>query len=500
MQLVRPLQSLNHLIIMKILKTLAAGAALFGAAVSALAEPSTDATIVRITGSTAFRSATHAAIVGIYDSAPVAGYAGSNLSGSGRSFFYGQIGGQPVIITTSWSGSTGGIHVVSQSIPVGFLNDNLADSGQPALAVAVGGASVSGGTQISSSSTFGPNLKVADVAMGDSYQSATPFKTPVLADQLVGVIGFKWLVNRGANVVTTTASSSAGSPVLTVADSTGITAGMTVRSTSLPSTLLKVASVDSGTQVTLTSGTGVLSGTNVSTSFAAASPITNINPQIAQALWSNGSASLAQFTGNAADAAIKVYATGRDPDSGTRLTTFAETGIGVDATVTQYKPVVSGSRITALAPYPAQTVNGILFTEGNGGESSGGTLANYFPLTTESVSVNGRPAAPCYLITYVGTGDAPAAVNAGAQELTYNGVAFSDAAVKEGRYTFWCYQHVLYPQTWNSAAGGSLEARKKAVADAMAERIRTVTAPFKLNEMNCSRTADGGVVFHNQAD
>jgi hypothetical protein len=464
------------------MKGMMAGAAMLGAAMLANAEPSNEATILRITGSTAFRSATHNAIVSMFDSAPKAGYAGSSLSGSGRSFFYGTVGGQQVIITTSWSGSTGGIRVVAGAIPVGFLADTLADStSTPVLATA--GANATGGTQISSSSSFGSNLQVADVAMGDTYQSATPFKTPVLTSTRVGVIGFKWLVNRGLSsgmVSKSDVSTTLGSAQVTMGDTTGIVVGMHVKGTGLPAnTYLKVVSVDSATQVTLSANATATSTSPVSVTFARPAPITNINTQLAQALWSNGTASLAQFTGNAADSGTLVYATGRDPDSGTRLTTFAETGIGVDSTVTQYKPTVSGGVITALAPYPQQVVNGITFTEGNGGESSGGTLVGYFG----NVSNLG------YLISYVSTGDAPTAINAGAQELTYNGVPFSDAAVKDGSYTFWCYQHVMYQQTMATA--------KKNLANTMADRITTTYAPIKLTEMNCSRTADGGVVFHN---
>ncbi|MBV6497992.1 MAG: hypothetical protein CJBNEKGG_00206 [Prosthecobacter sp.] len=463
------------------MKGMMAGVAVLGAAVLANAEPSTEATILRITGSTAFRSATHSAIVSMFDSAPKAGYAGSSLSGSGRSFFYGTVGGQQVIITTSWSGSTGGIQVVAGAIPVGFLADTLADStSTPVLATA--GANATGGTQISSSSSFGSNLQVADVAMGDSYQAATPFKAPVLSSTRVGVIGFKWLVNRGLSsgmVSKGDVSTTLGSAQVTMADTTGIVVGMHVKGTGLPTnTHLKVVSVDSGTQVTL-SANATATGGPVTATFATPAPITNINTQLAQALWSNGTASLAQFTGNAADSGTLVYATGRDPDSGTRLITFAESGIGVDSTVTQYKPTVSGGVITALAPYPQQVVNGITFTEGNGGESSGGTLVGYFG----NVSNLG------YLISYVSTGDAPTAINAGAQELTYNGVPFSLDAIKNGSYTFWCYQHVMYQQTLATA--------KKNLANTMADKITTTYAPIKLSEMNCSRTADGGVVFHN---
>lgn len=464
------------------MKGMMAGAAMLGAAMLANAEPSNEATILRITGSTAFRSATHNAIVSMFDSAPKAGYAGSSLSGSGRSFFYGTVGGQQVIITTSWSGSTGGIQVVAGAIPVGFLADTLADStSTPVLATA--GANATGGTQISTSSTFGPNVQVADVAMGDSYQAATPFKTPVLTSTRVGVIGFKWLVNRGLSsgmVSKSDVNTTLGSAQVTMGDTTGIVVGMHVKGTGLPAnTYLKVVSVDSATQVTLSANATATSTSPVSVTFARPAPITNINTQLAQALWSNGTASLAQFTGNAADSGTLVYATGRDPDSGTRLITFAETGIGVDSTVTQYKPTVSGGVITALAPYPQQVVNGITFTEGNGGESSGGTLVGYFG----NVSNLG------YLISYVSTGDAPTAINAGAQELTYNGVPFSLDAIKNGSYTFWCYQHVMYQQTLATA--------KKNLANTMADRITTTYAPIKLTEMNCSRTADGGVVFHN---
>jgi hypothetical protein len=161
------------------------------------------------------------------------------------------------------------------------------------------------------------------------------------------------------------------------------------------------------------------------------------------------------------------------------LTAFAEAGIGANATVTQYRPTVASGVITALNPYPQQVVNGITFTEGNGGESSGGTLSGYF----------GNVSTPGLIVSYVGSGDAPGAVNNGAVQLTYNGVPYSLDGIKEGRYTFWCYQHVMYQPT--------ISAAKKTVADLMADKIRTVTAPIKLSEMKCSRATDGAVVFHD---
>jgi hypothetical protein len=297
------------------------------------------------------------------------------------------------------------------------------------------------------------------------------------------VIGFSWLVNRGfnsdlvskSNVTTTNASA-----VISMADVTGILVGMHVKGTNIPASYVKVNSVDAvNNTVTLSANATAGSTAEATLTFAKAAPFTNINAQQAQALWSAGTASLALFTGLTADANKLVYATGRDPDSGTRLTAFAESGIGVESTVTQYQPTVSSGVITALNPYAQQTVNGITFTQGNGGEASGSTLRAFF----------GNVSTPGLIVSHVGSGDVSTAVNAGGVELTYNGVAYSVDAIKEGRYTFWCYQHLMYQPTLVTA--------KKSVADALATKIETVTAPIKLTDMKCSRTTDGAVVFHD---
>jgi len=445
------------------------------------AAPSDESVIIRITGSSAFRSATHNAIVQLYDSAPVAGYAGADLSGSTRSFFYGTIGGTKTIFTTFWSGSVGGVQVVSGAIPVNFLADTVADAGTLA---ATGAAAATGGTQLfSSSSAGGTNSQVADVAMSDVYQSSTPFKTPVLTSKRVGVIGFSWLVNRGFNsdlVTKTGVTTTTGSAVISMTDVTGILVGMHVKGTGVSATYVKVNSVDAVNNTVTLSANAIADSTAAATlTFAKPAPFTNINAQQAQALWGSGTASLALFTGVAADASKLVYATGRDPDSGTRLTAFAESGIGVESTVTQYQPTISSGVITALNPYAQQTVNGITFTQGNGGEASGSTLRGFF----------GNVSTPGLIVSHVGSGDVSTAVLAGGVELTYNGVPYSIDAIKEGRYTFWCYQHLMYQSTLVTA--------KKSVADALATKIETVTAPIKLTDMKCSRTTDGAVVFHD---
>ncbi len=462
------------------IKSMIAGAAALVAAVLH-AEPSNESVIVRLTGSSAFRSATHNAIVQLYDSPPVAGYTGGVLSSSSRSFFYGTIGGTKTIITTSWSGSVVGVKNVAGAIPVSFLPDTLADSGKTALAV-TGATSATGGTSFSSFTTFESNNQLPDIAMSDVFQTTTPFKTPVLTSLRVGVLGFAWLVNRSLKFPIVTKSSvttTNASPVISMADVTGILVGMSVKGTDVPQSDVKVLSVDTGANTVTLSHNATATSTSAVLTFSMAPPFTNINTQQAQALWSSGTASLAQFTGVAADANKLVYATGRNADSGTRLTAFAESGIGVDSTVTQYKPTVFNGEITDLSPYPEQTVNGITYTQSNGGEASGGTLVGYFG----NVSTLGL------IVSYVSSGEVLTAVNAGAVQLTYNGVAYSIDAIKEGHYTFWCYEHLMYPST--------LVAAKKSVADALATKIETVTAPIKLMDMRCSRTTDGSTVYHD---
>ena len=368
---------------------------LAGVATVSLSSAAHAQTELRLTGSTAFRSATHTAITKIFS---VEGYraahTGSALSSASQAIFRGTIGTEEVIIRTSWSGSVGGVQTVSQNLDVNFL---------PVSALPASGTSANAST--------GTETGKPDVAMTDNYQAATPFPSPVLVDKLVGVVPFKWVASKGA---------PAG--------------------------------------------------------------LSNINPQLAQAVFGNGSAALSLFTGLASDEGIKVFATGRDPDSGTRLTTFAEAGIGVNATVVQYQPTVSSGAVASQIPWPETVVNGITFKQGNGGYSSGGSLVT----TMQAITLFGLNG---YYVTYMGLSDANAAIGGGAKELTYNGVLYSLDNVKNGLYTFWCYEHLMYKNT--------LAGVKKTVADQLATQIETMDAPIKLNEMRVGRQADGGLVTQN---
>jgi hypothetical protein len=211
--------------------------------------------------------------------------------------------------------------------------------------------------------------------------------------------------------------------------------------------------------------------------------LNNITPQLAHALFGAGSVALSTFTGSSSDEGISVFATGRDPDSGTRLIAFAETS--TSQPVFQWQPTISGTAVTSHIPWPPITINGIDIQEGDGGYSSGGTLATTMTRTTLA-GIGG------YYVTYVGLTDANTAVTGGAKELTYNGVPYSLNGVLSGQYTFWGYEHLMYKST--------LPAAKKTWAQSLVTRLLGTPAlagSIRLADMRCGRPSDGGDVTQN---
>jgi len=153
----------------------------------------------------------------------------------------------------------------------------------------------------------------------------------------------------------------------------------------------------------------------------------------------------------------QLFAIGRDADSGTRLTAFAESGIGVNTTVVQYQATTSGTTIASHVYFPAATINGVDYDTGNTGYNSGGTVAGLMRYSS-SATIGG------YYVTYLGKSDATTALSTGstgvgnAVALKWNGVdywngtSFNDTAVTEGQYTFWGYEHVIYGTLSGDAA------------------------------------------------
>ena len=217
----------------------------------------------------------------------------------------------------------------------------------------------------------------------------------------------------------------------------------------------------------------------------------NMTSQVAQNIWSLGYGPLSMLTGNSADETVSLIADGRDPDSGTRITALAESGIGINNVIQQYAPVASGGAITSLGLYPATTINGVPVPEGESGESSGGTLAGLMGNTgpTAGISPSGYAG---FLVAYLSKGDADTIT--GGVRLLYNGAAYSTANIQEGKYTFWGYEQLFYRPGITGETGGTV---KKAFADALASKIYNVDASIAITSMKVARSYDGGVVTPN---
>ncbi|MDD5200588.1 MAG: hypothetical protein PHC88_12405 [Terrimicrobiaceae bacterium] len=158
-------------------------------------------TVIRFTGSTAFRTQTLTAIFkvlgGTGTTLPVGskyGYTGSSFVGSRAATFYGTFNAQPVIIKTSFSGSTGGIQVTAGSLSVKFIPPS-ADA-----------TLTQGGTSGIADPTTDPTLfenAIPDVTMMDTDQSTTPFLGTYLGSSYatltatrVGIIPFVWVKSK----------------------------------------------------------------------------------------------------------------------------------------------------------------------------------------------------------------------------------------------------------------------------------------------------------------
>jgi len=417
--------------------------------------------VVRFTGSTAYRSATHKAIAHVFDKNSTV--IGGVSSDSTNSVFNGKINGNDTTIICYWSGSEQAIlSLANQSntanklpfLNTAILTDNVNFSGAtPVITNAVTGTNL--GLIDPTAATPGFNtivvtnytgdLQYPDAGMSDTFQSSSRYKTAAgkydqlkgagtdTANGVIGVVMFKWIATPGT-------------------------------------------------------------------------PFSNITAQQIKKIYTNGGyTDVAQITGTATKAFSTeyVYGTGRDFMSGTRLTAFAETGIGATATVTQYFPYSDAGNTTMVTATGKTVVSfgSLDDTSASGGYASGGKLASALSNTAPTGN---------YMIGYAGTADTDTAtaIGAGAKELSYNGVMLtgtagsitSDASkVANGQYTFWGYEHLYYAKNLSDSgkltpinriavqlrAGNGNAANTAVAADSV--------APV-LSSMNCTRDTDGSPV------
>lgn len=375
---------------MKLVKTITMTAAVLGAAVTGNAQ-----TVIDITGSTAGRSAVQKAIQNVLSNETFVFNTGKTITNCDKSLFKGDIGGTPVIVRTSWSGSAAGVRDVAQNNSSVWFPNTAIDT------VALNNTAVN-----LSNGTVNTVQDVAEIAFSDVFQSSTIYQTPALVDDTAGIIPFKFF-------------ASADAPLPVVDGTPGLT---------------------------------------------------DITTLQARFLWGSGYIPLAMFTGLSADQTTYIYATGRDPESGTRITAMAEIGYGVFGAVQQYQPTIVSGAVTSVALWPAGT-----YIEGNGGYSSGSGVK---PALEANAFVNSNG-----LISYLGSSDWSSV----AKELTWNGNSYSAANVIEGKYTFWGYLHQF---RHSSLSGTSLT-----FYNSLLTAVRSDTSWLvKTSDMKVARSSDGGLV------
>jgi hypothetical protein len=167
------------------------------------------------------------------------------------------------------------------------------------------------------------------------------------------------------------------------------------------------------------------------------------------------------FTGNADDQDY-VFAVGRNRASGTHQNTMIDALHGTTTSVDQWVPNNctydgSGQLTDANATPVSLATSGGLTEVFNDGFDSGSGVAHSLQCDAAgSHLINSQgnqidTGADTILLGYLGVGDASGPLSAGAQVLTVNGVAESDATVINGTYSYWGHEH-LYGVVSPSAA------------------------------------------------
>ena len=233
----------------------------------------------------------------------------------------------------------------------------------------------------------------------------------------------------------------------------------------------------------------------------------NITAQAAKKLRGSGSMKKRALTGVTTDTK-PIYSVGRDIGSGTRVIELAETGYGVFTNLKHYKLTAgTGGALGTLIKmqlWPTGTkyaTTGNDPTIGNGGYTSGGTLAGLMAdksdgsvdvLGTDGTTVLATVTGGIHYIGCFGISDATTVFNGGGAYLNYEGTSYQstsdNAKVASGKYTLWSYENLMNVDT--------ISTDQAAIRDLLVPAIDTNigTAGIKLGDMSATRDEDGGLV------
>jgi hypothetical protein len=432
-------------------------------------------TVIRITGSTAFRSATNTAIGNILEPGYTFGYTGSAFASSNRTIFTGTTKAPTstsVVIKCQWSGAVGGVGtiVTNVALPEWLVN---------------GSPQSTGGTQITTPGYDAPIT--ADIAMADGFQNTTKYKNPVMVSNVVGVLPFQWFRNNGSPTtidnMTPLLAANLLSGGLPLSQFTGNPADA---STAVYGT---GRNEDSGTRMVTFADSlfGVFSSPTQFQPIISGGTVTDLVPwPPATVLGENYPLGHSGFDGGG-----QLVTAMNTPGSNT---TSANPGYLVSyAGINDAQGALPGTAATATSSITGDAVTAINVTNGGtnyGGGTfvtitgGGGTGATATPVITGGVvtAIN---------VTNGGSGytSAPAVNIRGGAVLKYNGVDYSTQNVREGKYTFWSYQILMYRPGYANAA----------IANQLATRIKTVDATVSgilLSTMSVGRAVEGGPVTY----
>ena len=429
--------------------------------------------VIRITGSTAFRGAANTAIGNILESGYTFGYTGSAFSSSNRTIFTGTTKAPtstPVIIKCQWIGAVGGVKTIVQSVA---LPEWLVNASPQSTT----------GTQVTTPSYDAP--VTCDIAMHDGFQNTTEFKAPVMTARVVGVLPFQWFRNHGSpttldnmNPILAASLLSGGLP-LSQFTGNPADAGTAVYGTGRDE--------DSGTRMVTYADCffGVFSSPTQYQPIISGGTVTDLVPWPATVVLGTP-----YPLGHSGYAGGGQLVTGMNtPGSNT---TSANPGHLVSyAGINDAQAALPGTAATATSTLTGNAVSSVTVTNG-GTNYGGGTFVTFSGGGGSGAA--GTPIISGGVVTGVtitsgGSGytSAPTvAIRAGAT-MKYNGFDYTAQNVREGKYTFWSYMHVLHRAGYANAA----------IANQIADRIKNVDAAVSgilLSTMQVGRAVEGGPV------
>jgi hypothetical protein len=231
--------------------------------------------------------------------------------------------------------------------------------------------------------------------------------------------------------------------------------------------------------------------------------MTNMTDQLHESQWSTGQLPLSMYTGNPADTKL-VLNTGRNDGSGTRATILAETQYGPFRAVVQW-----GGPGTAANVAGSEGSGSVTFLQllNNGGYSSNSFVRQNLARTstnvtvgTDAAGVGGTAGQDIVIVSYLTLSDASAittitgGAGVGAKALTYNGVAYSEANVKNGSYTLWGYQQFYGPIGITTEEQSFFNSFTAEIPNALSPLV----TGLKIPDMNVTRSGgDGGPITPN---